>query len=102
LRRLSEQSPLLARPVAGGPERELAKCVSAFAVGRAGLYSLECSEGPQVSLFLRHPATGRGRLLGTLDRLDESNLTVSPDGKTILYTKMVAQGSDLMMIENFR
>ena len=29
-------------------------------------------------------------------------LTVSPDGTTILYTKMVREGSDLMMIENFR
>jgi Tol biopolymer transport system component len=102
MRRLSEPSPLLARPVAGGPERELAKCVSAFAVGPAGLYSLECSQGSQVSVFLRDPATGRGHLLGKLDRLDESNLTVSPDGKTILYTKMVGEGSDLMLIENFR
>ena len=29
-------------------------------------------------------------------------LTVSPDGKTILYTRGVGEGSDLMMIENFR
>jgi hypothetical protein len=28
-------------------------------------------------------------------------LTVSPDGKTILFTRFVGEGSDLMMIENF-
>ncbi len=28
--------------------------------------------------------------------------TVSADGKTILYTKSVGEGSDLVLIENFR
>jgi len=105
MRRLSEPSPLLALPLAGGPEREVAKCVVGFAVGPAGVYSLECSGGEQAfeqaPVFLRDPATGRGRLLGKLDRAFRG-LTVSPDGKTILYTRTVGEGSDLMMIENFR
>jgi hypothetical protein len=29
-------------------------------------------------------------------------LAVSPDGRTILYTKQVGSGTDLMLIENFR
>jgi hypothetical protein len=45
--------------------------------------------------------TGRERLLGKLD-LHGNSLAVSPDGKTILYTKQVGEGSDLIMIENFR
>jgi Tol biopolymer transport system component/tRNA A-37 threonylcarbamoyl transferase component Bud32 len=102
LRRFGEPSPLFALPLAGGPEREVVKCVWTFAVGPAGLYSLECSDGPQAPLFLRDPATGRGRLLGKLDRFMSNIITVSPDGKTILYTKRVGQGSDLMMIDNFR
>jgi Tol biopolymer transport system component len=105
MRRVSEPSPLLALPLAGGPEREIAKCVVGFAVGPAGLYSLECSDGEQAfeqaPVFLRDPATGRGRLLGKLDQAVRG-LTVSPDGKTILFTKLVGEGSDLMMIENFR
>jgi len=28
--------------------------------------------------------------------------SVSPDGRTILYAKVVNRGEDLMMIENFR
>ena len=102
LRRWGDPSPLLARPVAGGPEREIAKCVLTFAVGPAGLYSMECSDTPQVSLFLRDPATGRGRLLGKLDRVAFGDMAVSPDGKTVLYTRAVGEGDDLMMIENFR
>ena len=107
-------SPLLALPLAGGPEREIAKCVWRFAVGPAGLYSEECPAEqnafnlavvvlPETPLFLRDPATGDGRLLGKLDRAQEAGLTVSPDGKTILFTKVADnEGSDLMMIENFR
>jgi serine/threonine protein kinase len=95
-------SPLLALPLGGGPEREIARCVSIFAVGPAGLYSLECSDGPETPLFARDPATGHGRLLGKLDRAEGAGLTVSPDGKTILFAKAVGEGSDLMMIENFR
>ena len=104
--RRMDPSPLLALPLAGGPEREVAKCVETFAVGPAGLYSEECSTEltglPDKPLFLRDPATGDGRLLGKLDRSEGAGLTVSPDGKTILFAKIVGEGSDLMMIENFR
>jgi Tol biopolymer transport system component/tRNA A-37 threonylcarbamoyl transferase component Bud32 len=102
MRRILEDSPLLALPLAGGPERQIVKCVSTFAVGPEGLYGLECRGWPQASLFVQDPATGQGRLLGKVERSDTNGLTVSPDGKTILYTKVVGEGSDLMMIENFR
>ena len=45
---------------------------------------------------------GPGRLLGKLDHVAFGDMTVSPDGKTILYTRAVGEGADLMMIENFR
>jgi hypothetical protein len=51
--------------------------------------------------LLRDTVTGRDRLLGTLDR-PGPGLTVSADGKTILYSKMIGEGSDLILIENFR
>jgi serine/threonine protein kinase len=97
-------APLLALPLAGGPERKVLECVPGwgFAVGPAGVYHLACTADLRgVPLYLLDPATGRDRLLGTLEQ-GVLGFTVSPDGKTILYTKFELKGSDLMMIENFR
>ena len=101
--REGSQSPLLAVPVAGGPERNVVDCVtSGFAVGRAGVYHLGCGENRRaLPLYLLDSATGRDRLLGRLEAY-AGQITSSPDSKTILYTKSVGEGSDLMMIENFR
>jgi Tol biopolymer transport system component len=99
-RRVARHSPLLALPLAGGAERELAECVQTFTLGAAGLYALGC-EGPRASLSLREPVTGQGRPVGILEGVLPS-FSVSPDGKTVLYTKRINEGSDLMMIENFR
>ena len=45
---------------------------------------------------------GQIRTLGTLEDCRWNGLSVSPDGKTVLYLKGIGQPSDLMMIENFR
>jgi Tol biopolymer transport system component len=98
--------PLFALPLAGGPERKVLECVplKGFAVGPGGVYHFGCAADPRaVPLYLLDPAIGRDRLLGKLEQaLPMSGLTVSPDGKTILYVKGENQGSELMMIENFR
>jgi len=98
------KASLLALPLAGGPERKVLECVSSrgFAVGPGGIYHLGCTADLRaVPLYLLDTATGRDRLLGTLENA-VFGLTVSTDGKTILYTKWENQGSELMMIENFR
>jgi Tol biopolymer transport system component len=86
-------SPLIALALPGGPERQVLDCVSVlrFAVGRAGVYHFGCGPGPDVPLFLLDATTGRDRLLGRVER-PSLGLTVSPDGKTILYTKGYARG----------
>ena len=104
----SQLALLMALPLAGGPERKVVDCVeggNGFTVGPAGVYHLGCTAnwraGP-VPLYLLDPATGRDRLLGKLEAANGA-MTVSPDGKTILYTKhFLSEGNDLMMIENFR
>jgi Tol biopolymer transport system component len=96
-------APLFALPLAGGPERKVLECVptKGFAVGPGGIYHLGCTVDPRaVPLYLLDPATGGDRLLGKLERA--FSLTVSPDGKTILYTKVDNESRDLMLIENFR
>jgi Tol biopolymer transport system component len=97
-------SPLLAVSLAGGPEWAAIDCVprSGYAVGVAGVYHVGCDgDARGLPLSLLEPATGRERLLGTLER-GAFELTVSPDGKTILYVKSVGEGSELVLIENFR
>ena len=95
-------APLLSLPLGGGTERQIVACASGFAVGPGGVYYAECSsEGtPEPSLVLWNPATGRDRPLGKVG--GALGLAVSPDGRTILYTKQVGSGTDLMLIENFR
>ena len=47
--------------------------------------------------------TGTDLRLGTLEGLyPPTGLAVSPDGKTILYSRITNQNTDLMLIENFR
>jgi hypothetical protein len=46
------------------------------------------------------------RLLGTLEGFEPNyhtmGLAISPDGTTMLYSRRVLHGSDLMLIENFK
>jgi Tol biopolymer transport system component/serine/threonine protein kinase len=103
-RAAGRDTPLLAASLAGGQERTVIDCVPVvgYAVGLAGIYHVGCGGDPRaVPLLLRDTATGRDRVLGTLDR-PSYGLTVSADGKTILFVKAVGEGSDLTMIENFR
>ncbi len=103
VRDIGDAAPLWAQPLGGGPPRQIAACMGTrFAVGPGGVYALDCWRASPASLFLRDPTTGQGRLLGKLERASQGGLTVSPDGKTFLYTRDVNGGSDLMMIENFR
>jgi Tol biopolymer transport system component len=102
------ESPLLALPLTGGPTRQLVKCAkpTAFSVASPSLYYVECGSDPNPAVHVMDPSTGRDRLLGRLERFSSSyypmGLSVSPDGTTILYNKVVNDGADLMLIENFR
>jgi Tol biopolymer transport system component len=102
-------SPLLALPTAGGQERTTLPCVVTFgyAVGPKGIYHAACATSgaagaPGGSLMYWDVAAGRDQPVPGLkpDRIDEG-LSVSPDGRSIVYGRWQAT-SDLMMIENFR
>ena len=86
-----------------------------FSVGTKGVYYYPCRpEGPPVALGrqkpidirLIDPATGHDRAVASVSDLEYGDVfwgpRVSPDGTTILYTKVVNRGEDLMMLENFR
>ena len=104
-------SPVMAQPLAGGAPGTLIACVigTAVAVTDSGIYYVPCSAGfapGQTAVRVMDPGTGKDREVGKLEQYHVGLLTagfaVSPDGKTILYSRTVSSGADLMMIENFR
>jgi eukaryotic-like serine/threonine-protein kinase len=108
-------SPVLILPLDGGSARELVECAYGVSVGARGVYYFPCRPGgPPVPLAvdrsldvrLIDPATGRDRLITTLSNIGTGDVywgpRMSPDGRTIVYAKLVTDGGDLMMIENFK
>jgi Tol biopolymer transport system component len=95
---------LFARSLDGGPERQVLDNVWAFAVFDDGIYYIG-RPGPdqQHPIQFHEFSTGAGRLLTKVDgSLPADRFSVSPDRKTILFTKWTSLGADLMLIENFR
>jgi Tol biopolymer transport system component/DNA-binding winged helix-turn-helix (wHTH) protein len=104
-------SPLMAQSLDGGGIRTIVTCVAgtAFAVTQNGIHYVACSgtpPDPNPSVRVRDLATGAEREVGRLEKFEYESLpsgfAVSPDGRTILYGRLVRDEADLMMIENFR
>ena len=100
---------LLARPTAGGQERTVLRCVDGgnYALGPQGIFHVGCGspQGPTGSrrvVRLWDTATGQDRPVASIESTFVAGLSVSPDGRTILYGHSSWGTADLMMIENFR
>jgi hypothetical protein len=63
-----------------------------------------CDLSPDPPVHVLDLETGKDRRLGMLKSLKSrpNGLSVSRDGKTIVYSKVTTQDADLMLIENFR
>ncbi len=91
---------------AGGGEEQILESIhesGAFAVVDRGVYFVQKSHptGGASIQFLDF-AGGKTRTIIASDRPIVTGLTVSPDGRTILYTQVDREDSDLMLLENFR
>ena len=93
-------------PVEGGQETKVLDSVNPFTlwtVGSKGIYFFSAADDKgRNGLCLYEFATGMTRKLLTVERRVLYGLTVSPDGRRILYTQVDEAGSDLMLVENFR
>ena len=92
-------------PVGGGEETQIVDRVVAlrnFAITDPGIYFLTRSDaGFDISLF--RFATASTEIVTKVQRPNVGSLTVSPDGRSILWAAQYDQlGGDLMLVENFR
>jgi Tol biopolymer transport system component len=97
-----ENTELWRVPVEGGEETRIiaSVCSQFFAVVERGIYFLSGWENPSVQFF--HFATGKIETVARLEGSVAFGLSVSPDGRWLLYSKHEGRGSDLMLVENFR
>jgi Tol biopolymer transport system component/DNA-binding winged helix-turn-helix (wHTH) protein len=107
-------SPLYFQPLSSGAPRAVIPCVaySWFSVVARGVHYVPCqpygSINRDMPVRVRNPVTGEDRQFATLEMLFPASglavgsFAVSPDGQTILYSRLVSNGADLMLIENFR
>jgi Tol biopolymer transport system component/DNA-binding winged helix-turn-helix (wHTH) protein len=113
--RTEGDSPLYFQPLVGGAPRQQIACVtgSRFSVGPQGIYYVPCqtvgSLDRHIPVRLLNLATGQDRPFALLDDvvfpawgLRNGCFDVSRDGRTIVYSRLVNRGADLMLIENFK
>jgi eukaryotic-like serine/threonine-protein kinase len=99
-----EHSSLWTMPLPGGSEEQVADSVyeRSFTVTENGVYYIPApTSGPMVIKFLDF-ATRKIRDAGRLEGPTFEGLSVSPDGKYLLYTQTDGAGADLLTIDNFR
>jgi Tol biopolymer transport system component len=102
------ERPLIALTIEGGRERPVASCVDwwGFAVTKVGVYYLACAPDRSAApLHVFDLATGADRVIGAVptSRLNIfQGMSVSPDGSAVVFSKYISEGTDLMMIDNFR
>lgn len=75
----------------------------AFVPVRDGIYYIgRRNEKGQYPLEFFRFSSQKSDVITNIDGHVSMGLSVSPDGGTVLFTKAVAYGTNLMMIENFQ
>jgi Tol biopolymer transport system component len=96
--------PLYSRLLGGKEEKQVLDQVvgRGFAIFEDGIYYLKATGARTAEIRFQESATGRSHAVGPIPAPVGLGLSVSPDRKTFLFTELVAAGTDLMVIENFR
>jgi Tol biopolymer transport system component/predicted Ser/Thr protein kinase len=98
-------SSLWKMPRDGGEETQVLPSVDlhAFAIVNEGIYFVPESDSPaRHSLEFFNFGNKSIRTIWTIESELDDFLSVSPDGRWILYSQIDQHGSDLMLVENFR
>ena len=88
--------------MAGGTPVQVLENVESYndlAIVNKGIYFITWQRGVPFQ-FLRFD-TGTISPVGSVKSLLGLGLTISPDGKSLLYTQFDQSGSELMLVENF-
>jgi len=92
-------------PKDGGEETQVFESVyaRAFAVAKEGIYFIPRPDSAgRSSTQLLNFARKRLRSITMIEKPVGDSLSISPDGRWILYSQIDQVGSDLMLVENFR
>ncbi len=95
------ETPLCRVPVDGGEETTLVESIPQwmnFSVNRAGIYLAAGPNPRRPILKLLDPGTGKTSTIARIDS-ELNGLDVSPDGRTLLFTKFEKRESDLFRME---
>jgi len=98
-------SEVWSMPMTGGDESRLFDGADnrMFAVASRGIYYIRKAAPPTSSTIGYFDlATGATRVLGTINKPLYWGLTVSPDGRRLIYTQTDSITSDLVLVEGFK
>src|SRR5215469_11677590 len=102
-----EQGGVWRMPISGGEETEVLKDVGMggwpdWALSPEGIYFLKFGKFTDVSIEFLEFATGKTYRLWTLQKEPGWGLSLSSDGKSIVYIQDEFAQSNLMLVKNFR
>jgi eukaryotic-like serine/threonine-protein kinase len=73
-----------------------------YAVAKDGIYFIAQSSEGRVAVHFLNFSSGKTSQLATIPKTTQFGFSVSPDERRILYAQVDRDGSDLMLVENFR
>jgi Tol biopolymer transport system component/DNA-binding winged helix-turn-helix (wHTH) protein len=102
-----EEGGVWRMPLQGGPETELLREVEGdgwpnWAVSSDGIYFLRFDKFPHVSIQFFEFATQKTIPIWSLEKEPGWGLSVSSDGKSIVYLQKEFSESNIMLVKNFR
>ena len=98
-------SGLWKMPMSGGEESLVLPSVHwrAFSLVKEGIYFIPEPGGDgKSSIQYMNFATGKMKTVAPMSGIPMEALSISPDGRSLLFSQLDQAGSDLMLVENFR